>query len=78
VTGRVDPSARWVAFVSASPRWFAPPMTTVPAEGLSAEWFDQSLPRHPLQRERTWRLSYATLATPFESLSRITPSGTYG
>jgi hypothetical protein len=29
------------AFVSASPRWFAPPFTTVPAEGPSAEWFDE-------------------------------------
>src|SRR5207249_11646599 len=46
-TGQSDPSARWAAFVSASPRWFAPPITTVLAEGPSAEWFDRSLPRHP-------------------------------
>src|SRR5262245_29274150 len=45
--GSCDPPARWTAFVSASPRWFAPPITTVPAEGPSAEWFDRSLPRHP-------------------------------
>src|SRR5262249_27463431 len=31
----------------ASPRRFAPLITTVPAEGPSAEWFDRSLPRHP-------------------------------
>src|SRR5215475_1666165 len=46
-TGQADPPALWAAFVSASPRWFAPPITTVPAEGPSAEWFDRSLPRHP-------------------------------
>jgi len=46
-TGQSDPSARWAAFVSASPRWFAPPITTVLAEGPSAEWFDRSLPRRP-------------------------------
>src|SRR5882762_6571301 len=45
--GSSDPPAPWVAFVSASPRWFAPPITTVPAEGPSAECFDRSLPRHP-------------------------------
>src|SRR5215813_4077584 len=45
--GQADPPARWAAFVSASPRWFAPPITTVLAEGPSAEWFDRSLPRHP-------------------------------
>src|SRR5919204_6102330 len=45
--GQDDPLARWVAFVGALPRWFAPPITTVPAEGPSAEWFDRSLPRHP-------------------------------
>src|SRR6266850_7274158 len=45
--GSNDPPARWVIFVSASPRCFAPPITTVPAEGPSAEWFDRSLPRHP-------------------------------
>src|SRR5438128_11566894 len=47
-TGQADPPARWVVFVSALPRWFAPPITTVPAEGPSAESFDRSLPRHPL------------------------------
>jgi len=36
-----------VAFVGALPRRFAPPITTVPAEGPSAESFDRSLPRHP-------------------------------
>src|SRR5207244_7891433 len=46
-TNHSDPSAPWVAFVGASPRRFAPPITTVPAEGPSAEWFDRSLPRHP-------------------------------
>src|SRR5688572_25987375 len=35
--GRSDSRTRWVAFVSASPRWFAPPITTVRAEGPSAE-----------------------------------------
>src|SRR5262249_47690613 len=39
--------ARWVAFVSASPRWFAPPITFVPAGGPSAECFDRSPPRRP-------------------------------
>ncbi len=56
VTGRTEgsliagcccPPARWVSFVSASPRWFAPPITTVPAEGPSAECLDRPLPRHP-------------------------------
>src|SRR5215813_9108982 len=46
-TGRSDPPALWVAFVGVLPRRFAPPITTVPAEGPSAEWFDRSLPRHP-------------------------------
>src|SRR6267378_1885597 len=46
-TGQRDPPAPWVAFVGALPRRFAPPITTVPAEGPSAEWFDRSLPRHP-------------------------------
>src|SRR5437867_2615888 len=45
--GSPDPSALWKAFVSALPHWFAPSITTVPAEGPSAEWFDRSLPRHP-------------------------------
>jgi hypothetical protein len=36
-----------MAFVSTLPRWFAPFMTTLQAEGLSAESFDESLPRHP-------------------------------
>src|SRR5689334_24121026 len=47
VAGCRSPPARWVVFVSASPRWFAPPITTVPAEGPSAECFDRPLPRHP-------------------------------
>ena len=41
------PSAWWMAFVSALPRWFAPSMSTMQAEGPSAECFDESLPRHP-------------------------------
>src|SRR5712664_2260213 len=61
-----------MAFVGASPRRFAPLITTVPAEGPSAEWFDRSLPRHPPEG-RTWRLSYTT-ATPLSSC-RHTPSG---
>jgi hypothetical protein len=36
-----------MAFVSALPRWFAPSMSTMQAEGPSAELFDESLPRHP-------------------------------
>src|SRR5689334_13194623 len=44
-------------------------MTTVPAEGPSAEWFDRSLPRHPLRSERTWRLSVATA-----SLAQLVPA----
>src|SRR5438552_2245061 len=48
--GLYDPPALWVAFVSALPRWFAPPITTVPAEGPSAESFDRSLPRHPFRK----------------------------
>src|SRR5882762_11921260 len=71
-TGQRDPPAPWVAFVGALPRRFAPPITTVPAEGPSAEWFDRSLPRHPPEG-RTWRLSYTT-ATPLSSC-RHTPSG---
>src|SRR5207247_4014236 len=46
-TGQRDPPAPWAAFVGTSPRRFAPPITTVPAEGPSAESFDRSLPRHP-------------------------------
>src|SRR5206468_12949806 len=46
-TGQRDPPAPWAAFVGTLPRRFAPPITTVPAEGPSAEWFDRSLPRHP-------------------------------
>src|SRR5882762_11544594 len=67
-TGQRDPPAPWVAFVGASPRRFAPLITTVPAEGPSAEWFDRSLPRHPPEG-RTWRLSYTT-ATPLSSCRR--------
>jgi hypothetical protein len=36
-----------LAFVSASPRWFAPTLSTVRAEEPSAESFDEFLPRHP-------------------------------
>ena len=48
--GSPDPSALWKAFVSALPHWFAPSITTVPAEGPSAEWFDRSLPHSYWQR----------------------------
>src|SRR4051812_36814604 len=38
---------RRVAFVRASPPWFAPLVTTVSAGGPSAESFDRPPPRHP-------------------------------
>ncbi len=39
-----------------SPRWFVPPITTVPAEGPSAEML-RSVPTSSSARSRTWRLS---------------------
>src|SRR5262249_61504992 len=56
---------------TASPRWFAPPITPVPAEGPSAESFDRSLPRHPPARADL-ALSHATLET-FQITPRVAP-----
>jgi len=50
--GRAYPSTHWLAFVSASQRWFAPTITAVLAEEPSAESFDEFLPRHPLPTDR--------------------------
>src|SRR5262249_48902021 len=57
--GHAIPPTPWSAFVSASPHWFAPTISTVPAEEPSAESFDKFLPRHP-RETRTWRL-FSTL-----------------
>jgi hypothetical protein len=62
-----------MAFVSALPRWFAPSITTVPAGGPSAEWFDRSPPRHP-PGGRTRRLASRSLDRRSDHVSRITPS----
>jgi hypothetical protein len=42
-----DATALRTSFVRELPAWFAPSVTTVPAEGPPAEWFDQPPPRHP-------------------------------
>src|SRR5262245_60740306 len=72
-TDRSDPSALWVAFVGVLPRRFAPPFTTVPAEGPSAEWFDRSLPRHPPCRADL--ALFARDCRPAQSLPACPPSG---
>src|SRR5437867_8282570 len=70
--GSPDPSALWKAFVSALPHWFAPSITTVPAEGPSAEWFDRSLPRHP-PRESGPGARRTQPSRPFRSLRAFAP-----
>jgi hypothetical protein len=55
------PFARWLAFVSASPRWFAPTISTVPPRNHPPNHSIGSYLVIRTKTARTWRSSHRSL-----------------